>query len=155
VVIFLSLLVLGTHGLVGRPPIASSTLLSSTRLHVATTTIAPLTSSTDVVAPSTPTQQQQQEDGATNTNTVRGISSRTALSHENEQPLINNDQLDTSSSIEFPPPLSTLDRMKRAATFWSTTIPIVANYYGLIGNIKLQELLGNKMTEEDIEVSEA
>jgi hypothetical protein len=55
-------------------------------------------------------------------------------------------------SVDFPPPLSTLDRMKRAATFWSTAIPIVANYYGLIGNIKLQELLGNDFKEEDIEV---
>jgi hypothetical protein len=55
-------------------------------------------------------------------------------------------------SVEFPPPLSTLDRMKRAATFWSTAIPVVANYYGLIGNIKLQEVLGSQVSDDDIEV---
>ena len=55
-------------------------------------------------------------------------------------------------SVEFPPPLSAFDRMQRAATFWSTAIPIVANYYGLIGNIKLQEVLGSQVAEDDIEV---
>jgi hypothetical protein len=53
----------------------------------------------------------------------------------------------------FPPPLSSVDRLKRAATFWTAAIPIVANYYGLIGNIKLQELLGKELSETDIEVS--
>jgi hypothetical protein len=60
---------------------------------------------------------------------------------------------DEIDSVEFPPPLSQVDRLKRAATFWSTAIPIVANYYGLIGSIKLQELLGDVQTEEEIEVS--
>lgn len=46
-----------------------------------------------------------------------------------------------STSVEFPPPLSTTDRMRRAATFWSSAIPIVASYYGLISRLKLQELL--------------
>jgi len=54
--------------------------------------------------------------------------------------------------VEFPPPLSSWDRTKRAATFYSTAIPIIANYYGLIGNIKIQELIGTeKFSEEEIE----
>lgn len=63
----------------------------------------------------------------------------------------------TSSSsnqenVEFPPPLSPVDRLKRGATFWSTAVPIIASYYGLISRIKLQELvLDNPMTEEEIE----
>ena len=61
--------------------------------------------------------------------------------------------IEESDNIEFPPPLSAVDRLKRAATFYSTAIPIVANYYGLIGGIKLQELLGEAQTEEEIEVS--
>lgn len=58
----------------------------------------------------------------------------------------------SADSVEFPPPLSTADRLKRAATFWSTAIPIVASYYGLISRIKLQDLLGlEKWTDEEIE----
>jgi hypothetical protein len=59
---------------------------------------------------------------------------------------------DELESIEFPPPLSAIDRLKRAMTFYSTAVPIVANYYGLIGNLKLQELLGTQLTDDDIEV---
>lgn len=55
-------------------------------------------------------------------------------------------------SVEFPPPLSPVDRLKRGATFWSTAVPIIASYYGLISRIKLQELvLDNPMTEDEIE----
>lgn len=58
----------------------------------------------------------------------------------------------TDSSVEFPPPLSTVERLKRAATFWSVAIPIVANYYGKFAEMKLREgLLGETMTDEEIE----
>jgi aarF domain-containing kinase len=53
--------------------------------------------------------------------------------------------------IEFPPPLTPAQRLKRAATFWSTALPIVASYYGLISRIKLQELLGDKLSESEVE----
>jgi aarF domain-containing kinase len=57
-----------------------------------------------------------------------------------------------SESVEFPPPLSPVERLKRGATFWSTAVPIIASYYGLISRIKLQELiLDNPMTQEEIE----
>ena len=61
---------------------------------------------------------------------------------------------DDFESIEFPPPISPVDRFKRAATFWSTAVPIVANYYGIIGKSKLQELLGQKLSDEEMEVSQ-
>ena len=66
--------------------------------------------------------------------------------------LNDDDDLD---SVEFPPPLSALDRAKRAATFWSTAIPIVANYYGLVGNLKLKELISGEqaLQAEEVEVS--
>ena len=60
----------------------------------------------------------------------------------------NDDEID---SVEFPPPLSQLDRLQRAAIFWSKALPIVANYYGLIGSLKLQEILGENLAEEKIE----
>lgn len=66
-------------------------------------------------------------------------------------PIENSTADDDLESIEFPPPLGTLDRLKRAATFWSTAVPIVANYYGIIGKTRMNELLGRKMTEEEIE----
>lgn len=59
----------------------------------------------------------------------------------------------SGGSAEFPPPLSSMDKLQRAATFWSVALPIVANYYGLIGNLKLQEILGSPMSENDVEVS--
>ena len=61
----------------------------------------------------------------------------------------NDEDLDF---VEFPPPLSPFDQFKRAASFWSTAVPIIANYYGLIGNVKLQELLGTSLDEENVEV---
>jgi len=33
--------------------------------------------------------------------------------------------------VAFPPPLSQLDRLKRAAVFWPLAVPTVANYYDL------------------------
>jgi aarF domain-containing kinase len=57
-----------------------------------------------------------------------------------------------TNSVEFPPPLSSMDRFKRAATFWSAALPIVANYYGLISRLRLQELLGGEaLSEEQVE----
>lgn len=56
-------------------------------------------------------------------------------------------------TAEFPPPLTQFEKFQRAATFWSTAIPIVANYYGLIGNLRLQELLGSPLNDEDVQVS--
>lgn len=66
----------------------------------------------------------------------------------------NENDNDENESVEFPPPLNKVDRLKRAATFWSTALPIVANYYGLIGSITFQELLGDTKAEEEIEVRE-
>ena len=71
-------------------------------------------------------------------------------------------ELDTSSSIEsqqgvgetveFPPPLSKVDRLKRAATFWSNALPIVASYYSKTIELQFQELLtGNKLSEKDVQ----
>ena len=63
------------------------------------------------------------------------------------------DDNESFGDVEFPPPLTSIDQMKRAATFYSTAVPIIANYIGLIGNIKLQEMLKSEsIDEEDIEV---
>ena len=57
----------------------------------------------------------------------------------------------SSTASEFPPPQSQLDRVKRAAKFWSAALPVVLKYYGLIGRLLLR---GNSMTEEEVEVRE-
>lgn len=54
--------------------------------------------------------------------------------------------------VDFPPPLSKIDRLKRATTFWSVALPIVANYYGKSVEMKIREgLLGEEMSEEEVE----
>ncbi|MGK3747554.1 MAG: hypothetical protein ACI90V_014418, partial [Bacillariaceae sp.] len=68
--------------------------------------------------------------------------------------VVNDDE--SFGDVEFPPPLTSIDQMKRAATFYSTAVPIIANYIGLIGNIKLQEMMTTEsIDEEDIEVRAA
>jgi len=54
--------------------------------------------------------------------------------------------------VDFPPPLSAWDSTKRSATFYQTAVPIVADYYGLIANLKIKEILGSeKIDEEEVE----
>jgi hypothetical protein len=88
------------------------------------------------------THHQRLEPLFASLSTLSSVSSSTSSSED--------DSFDYTS-IVFPPPLSQADRLKRAATFWSTAVPIVASYYGIIGKTKLQELLGQKMTDEEIE----
>jgi hypothetical protein len=82
------------------------------------------------------------------------LSSRSAIRAENS--LFASATLEATDddidSVEFPPPLSELGRFQRSALFWSKALPIVANYYGLIGSLKMQELLGENLAEETIEV---
>lgn len=62
------------------------------------------------------------------------------------------EECDLFDEVEFPPPLNSWAKTKRVATFYSTAVPIIANYYGLIANLKIQEVLGTeKFDEEEIE----
>jgi aarF domain-containing kinase len=53
-----------------------------------------------------------------------------------------------SNSVDFPPPISEFERLKRAATFWSAAVPIVGSYYYLMNTLRLQELLGKEARSE-------
>jgi hypothetical protein len=55
-------------------------------------------------------------------------------------------------SVKFPPPLNKLDRLKRAATFWVSTVPIVSNYYANLGKLKFLEIHGMPMPIDESEV---
>jgi aarF domain-containing kinase len=110
-----------------------------------------------------PTQQQQQQKldnqqlhqqarstalfVATAPNTQSKTTTTTTSTSSSSLSSTVND--DSEVIVEFPPPLSTTDRIQRAATFWSTAIPIVLTYYGLMTRIKLQELLGSPYTPEE------
>lgn len=59
--------------------------------------------------------------------------------------------LEETTTVEFPPPLTPTESIQRAAKFWSTALPIVASYYGLINKVKLQEVLGKELSEDQIE----
>ena len=61
-----------------------------------------------------------------------------------------NNQNMKDENVEFHPLLSTMDRLKRSIEFYLTAVPVIAKYYGLIGTLKLQELMGSKLTEERI-----
>lgn len=58
-----------------------------------------------------------------------------------------NDDIPT---IEFPPPLSTVDRLKRAGEFWSSAVPIVLSYYSKSAELQLKEAFsGESLTEAE------
>jgi hypothetical protein len=94
-------------------------------------------------------QQQQQQPCLLFATTTADVESQTVVF----QDVVDDGNDDDDASAEFPPPLSQIDRLKRAATFWSSALPIVANYYGLIGNIKLKQLMDqDALTEDEVEV---
>lgn len=59
---------------------------------------------------------------------------------------INNDT--NNEVVEFPPPLNKIDRFKRAATFWATSLPIMMDYYRLMTRIKMEETLSSEPLSE-------
>jgi len=67
--------------------------------------------------------------------------------------ILHSTDNDVESSIVFPPPLSKLDRLKRSAKFWSSTVPIIGSYYTKSVEIQLREILtGETISEEDQEL---
>ena len=54
----------------------------------------------------------------------------------------------TDDKIEFPPPLTPIGRLKRAATFYLTALPIIASYYALMACLLISS---SKLTTNEIE----
>lgn len=71
-----------------------------------------------------------------------------------ETEMINDKNYDNENSIDdvFPPPLSGTDRLIRASTFWMTSIPIILNYYQLILNIEIRELIQQPYNDNEKEI---
>lgn len=51
----------------------------------------------------------------------------------------NDDSNFLVEKVEFPPPISVLERLQRAATFWATAFPIVIGYYALMRRIQFMQ----------------
>jgi len=54
--------------------------------------------------------------------------------------------------VSFPPPLTPIQNIERAVTFWSTAVPIVLSYYGKYAEIAIREkVIGNGFGDDDIQ----
>jgi predicted unusual protein kinase regulating ubiquinone biosynthesis (AarF/ABC1/UbiB family) len=65
---------------------------------------------------------------------------------ETVAPLTSSSSSSSSEDIAFPPPMSEMGRLLRAVTFWSTAVPIIASYYGLIARIQFQQIVHKSTT---------
>jgi len=54
-----------------------------------------------------------------------------------------------SNSVEFPPPLSSLQRTKRAIEFYKRVLPVLAAYKAKEVQLDLKRKLGNEVTQEE------
>ncbi|KAL7496043.1 hypothetical protein ACHAWT_004341 [Skeletonema menzelii] len=62
----------------------------------------------------------------------------------------SEDFISTKSTVEFPPPLTKVQRLERAAKFWSSAIPIVLSYYSKSAELQVKEAFtGVELTEEE------
>mmetsp|Transcript_29777 Transcript_29777/g.34250 ORF Transcript_29777/g.34250 Transcript_29777/m.34250 type:complete len:603 (+) Transcript_29777:57-1865(+) len=65
----------------------------------------------------------------------------------------SNEKSSETGNIEFPEELTGSERLVRAATFWSSAVPIVASYYGKMTELKIrQDLLGECLSEDECEI---
>ena len=56
-------------------------------------------------------------------------------------------------TVEFPPPLTEVERLQRAAKFWSSAIPIVLSYYSKDVELRVKEkFTGVSLTEAEEEL---
>ncbi len=62
----------------------------------------------------------------------------------------NNNDDNTKATVEFPPPLTKVQRLERAAKFWSSAIPIVLSYYSKSAELLVKEAFtGVELTEDE------
>lgn len=57
---------------------------------------------------------------------------------------------ETETDVEFPSALSKVDRLKRAAKFWGTAVPIILSYYSKSVELEFRNnLLGDTISEDE------
>ncbi len=65
----------------------------------------------------------------------------------------NEDLTSTKTTVEFPPPLTKVQRLERAAKFWSSAIPIVLSYYSKSAELLVKEAFtGVELTEDEEQI---
>jgi aarF domain-containing kinase len=65
---------------------------------------------------------------------------------------VSEDEAD-GSTLEFPPPLTKVQRLQRAAKFWSSAIPIVMSYYSKSAELQVKEAFtGEKLSAAEEEL---
>lgn len=65
---------------------------------------------------------------------------------------VSEDEAD-GSTLEFPPPLTKVQRLQRAGKFWSNAIPIVLSYYSKSAELQVKEAFtGEKLSAADEEL---
>lgn len=65
----------------------------------------------------------------------------------------NEDLTGTKTTVEFPPPLTKVQRLERAAKFWSSAIPIVLSYYSKSAELIVKEAFtGVELTEDEEQI---
>jgi aarF domain-containing kinase len=65
----------------------------------------------------------------------------------------NDIQPTSTVAIDFPPPLTKVERLQRAAKFWSSALPIVLSYYSKSAELRVKEsFTGVALTEEEQEL---
>jgi len=87
-------------------------------------------------------------------NVVRNKLNAVELRGTEESTLTKNEEGndDEVINVEFPPPLSKVDAVKRAATFWSSAVPIAASYYSKTIELQFKELLsGESLSDDEVE----
>jgi len=63
------------------------------------------------------------------------------------------EDLPVDNTVDFPPPLTEVERLSRAAKFWGSALPIVLGYYSKDAELRVREAFtGNKLTKEEAEI---
>ena len=94
-------------------------------------------------------------DATTATTTTTQDASSTESESEEDALSTNTEDASTptTTTLEFPPPLTKVQRLQRAAKFWSSAIPIVLSYYSKDAELRVKEsFTGIKLTEEEEEL---
>ena len=61
---------------------------------------------------------------------------------ETEDSSKDKEEEEVVNSLEFPPPLTKVQRVQRAAKFWSSAIPIVLSYYSKDAELRVKVSFG-------------
>ncbi len=107
-------------------------------------------------APNTPGAGTTSSRSTTSTRTSSGKNVKNNKNIQHQETHLNaavsapQEQEEETITVEFPPPLSKVDRLKRAAKFWSSALPIALSYYTKSAELQLDEALnGKKLTPEE------